>query len=198
MACHIPAKWARRSNIETPLANNVGIQQSRDSSRTQLHLHSASHADLFEEFTRIPLLPDMIFIAPQYQPPNPEDEDDVVPDQHAAFGIAKATDRDAAARRDAWRDLRLEEVLNGAGIGAAGVGGAANGAGPSTVGDAVAGAIAAGVSGREGLALGPVSGAVRVPVAARAGMRGVGSGDPRSFVPETRPVGGNIGNALRN
>jgi len=141
----------------------------------------------------------MIFLSPQHQPPNPEDEDDVVPDQHAAFGIAKATDRDDAARRDVWRDLRLEEILlngtaNGGGSGAA----AASG-----VGDAVAGAIASagGSSGggrRDGRVLGPASGARRVPVAVRAGMRGVGSGDSRSHVPETRTPGGNIGNALRN
>ncbi|PYH82567.1 hypothetical protein BO82DRAFT_401216, partial [Aspergillus uvarum CBS 121591] len=31
-----------------------------------------------------------IYVAPQFQPPNPEDEDDVVPDQHAAFGISRA------------------------------------------------------------------------------------------------------------
>lgn len=34
-----------------------------------------------------------IYVLPQYQPPNPEDEDDVVPDQHAAFGISRAMER---------------------------------------------------------------------------------------------------------
>ncbi|KAA8652664.1 Apc13 domain protein [Aspergillus tanneri] len=49
-----------------------------------------------------------IYVAPQYQPPNPEDEDDVVPDQHAAFGIARAMER----RREAvWRDLGLEGLV---------------------------------------------------------------------------------------
>lgn len=53
-------------------------------------------------------------MAPQYQPPNPEDEDDVVPDQHAAFGITRAMER----RRDAvWRDLGLEALVNGEGHG---------------------------------------------------------------------------------
>ncbi|CAI7594944.1 unnamed protein product [Penicillium crustosum] len=56
-----------------------------------------------------------IYVAPQYQPPNPEDEDDVVPDQHAAFGITRAMER----RRDAvWRDLGLEALVNGEGHGA--------------------------------------------------------------------------------
>ncbi|KAJ5587464.1 uncharacterized protein N7459_003229 [Penicillium hispanicum] len=55
-----------------------------------------------------------VYVQPQYQPPNPEDEDDVVPDQHAAFGIARAMER----RREAvWRDLGLEGLVNGLGHG---------------------------------------------------------------------------------
>ncbi|KAF2762638.1 Apc13p-domain-containing protein [Pseudovirgaria hyperparasitica] len=82
--------------------------QSRDSSRTQLHLRSPHHADLFEAFTRAPLTPDDITIPPHLQPPNPEDEDDVVPDQHAAFGIQRATMKQ---REPTWRDLGLEELV---------------------------------------------------------------------------------------
>lgn len=45
---------------------------------------------------------------PQYlQPLNPEDEDDVVPDQHAAFGIQRATQ---GKKEIHWRDLGLEEI----------------------------------------------------------------------------------------
>jgi hypothetical protein len=44
----------------------------------------------------------------QHQPLNPEDEDDVVPDQHAAFGITRATQKQ---REPAWRDLGLEELM---------------------------------------------------------------------------------------
>ncbi|KAJ5489077.1 hypothetical protein N7539_003967 [Penicillium diatomitis] len=59
-----------------------------------------------------------IYLQPQYQPPNPEDEDDVVPDQHAAFGIARAMER----RREAvWRDLGLEALVNGHGHGGGGI-----------------------------------------------------------------------------
>ncbi|KAL4930881.1 Apc13 domain protein [Aspergillus undulatus] len=55
-----------------------------------------------------------IHVAPQYQPPNPEDEDDVVPDQHAAFGITRAMER----RREAvWRDLGLEGLVASGGVG---------------------------------------------------------------------------------
>lgn len=45
---------------------------------------------------------------PQHQPINPEDEDDVVPDQHAAFGITRATQKQTDP---VWRDLGLEELM---------------------------------------------------------------------------------------
>lgn len=58
-------------------------------------------------------------MAPQYQPPNPEDEDDVVPDQHAAFGITRAMER---RRETVWRDLGLEGLVTSGGAGARGAG----------------------------------------------------------------------------
>ncbi|KAM5430356.1 hypothetical protein McanMca71_005652 [Microsporum canis] len=51
-----------------------------------------------------------IFVQPQFQPVNPEDEDDVVPDQHAAFGITSVMD---SRRQISWRDLGLEELMSG-------------------------------------------------------------------------------------
>ncbi|KAE8144191.1 Apc13p protein-domain-containing protein [Aspergillus avenaceus] len=63
-----------------------------------------------------------IYVLPQFQPPNPEDEDDVVPDQHAAFGISRAMEK----RREAvWRDLGLEGLV----AGRKGGGGGKNGGG---------------------------------------------------------------------
>ena len=44
----------------------------------------------------------------QHQPLNPEDEDDVVPDQHAAFGITRATQH---KKETAWKDLGLAELM---------------------------------------------------------------------------------------
>ena len=83
-------------------------------------------ADLFEEFNRPPQLPhEEIYVPPQHQPLNPEDEDDVVPDQHAAFGITRAMQ---ARKEAAWKDLGLEELMRrgpvkeGAGAGAGGMG----------------------------------------------------------------------------
>lgn len=76
-----------------------------------------------------------VYVAPQHQPPNPEDEDDVVPDQHAAFGITRAMER----RREAvWRDLGLEALVTGQGH----VSGSGNG---------TAGAGAGGASGAAGV-----------------------------------------------
>ncbi|KAF6223152.1 hypothetical protein HO173_013252 [Letharia columbiana] len=82
---------------------------SKDSSHTYIHLNEPRHADLFEEFTRPPHLPhESIYVPPNHQPPNPEDEDDVVPDQHAAFGITRATQ---AKKESAWKDLGLEGLV---------------------------------------------------------------------------------------
>ncbi|KAK0352907.1 hypothetical protein LTR59_014900 [Friedmanniomyces endolithicus] len=91
---------------------------SRDSSFTSLHLHAPHHADLLEDFTRLPrpttntststtasfatnpssssargrlLLTEDIYVEARHQPINPDEEDDVVPEQHAAFGIQRAT-----------------------------------------------------------------------------------------------------------
>ncbi|MCJ1275049.1 hypothetical protein MMC21_002849 [Puttea exsequens] len=90
---------------------------SKDSSHTYIHFLSPRHADLFEEFNRPPHLPnETIYVPPQYQPPNPEDEDDVVPDQHAAFGITRAMGTAGAGSgggrgESAWKDLGLDELM---------------------------------------------------------------------------------------
>lgn len=73
-----------------------------------------------------------IYVQPQHQPSNPEDEDDVVPDQHAAFGISRAMER---RRETVWRDLGLEALVSGHGHGGGGPGGG------------VAGPVAAGAGG---------------------------------------------------
>lgn len=74
-------------------------------------MHASHHADLLESFTNMTssqLAPEIIYIPPHLQPLNPEDEDDVVPDQHAAFGIQRATQ---AKKEPTWRDLGLEELI---------------------------------------------------------------------------------------
>ncbi|KAF2486241.1 Apc13p protein-domain-containing protein [Neohortaea acidophila] len=81
---------------------------SRDSNFTHLHLHASHHADMLDDFTRIKLPAEEISVARQHQPINPDDEDDVIPDQHAAFGIQRATQK---PREPAWRDLGLQSLM---------------------------------------------------------------------------------------
>ena len=85
---------------------------SRDSSRTYLHMAKSQYADWTDDFLRGlqqgQLTAPELQIAAEHQPPNPEDEDDVVPDQHAAFGIQRATQ---GRREVEWKDLGLEELL---------------------------------------------------------------------------------------
>ena len=75
------------SSAHPPLPPDMQCSQSKDSSHTHLHLHKSHHADLLEDFTRTRLPHEEIYVPLQHQPPNPEDEDDVVPNEHAAFGI---------------------------------------------------------------------------------------------------------------
>lgn len=80
-----------------------------------------------------------IHLPPHLMPLNPEDEDDVVPDMHAAFGITRALGQNGvgggpdgavggsagagAQREPVWRDLGLERLVeNGPVVGAGGVG----------------------------------------------------------------------------
>lgn len=85
---------------------------SKDSSHTHLHFHLSSHAIHLEEYTRGgPLPPDEIYLLPEHQPLNPEDEEDVVPAMHAAFGITRAAMM--KGKGEVWSDLGLEKLLEG-------------------------------------------------------------------------------------
>ncbi|KEZ40441.1 hypothetical protein SAPIO_CDS8317 [Scedosporium apiospermum] len=81
---------------------------NKDATYTYVHMHRPRDADLFEDFCKDRLPNDEVYVKPEHQPVNPEDEDDVVPDQHAAFGIQKATQR---VKEPAWRDLGLKELM---------------------------------------------------------------------------------------
>ncbi|KAF5267368.1 hypothetical protein FOXYS1_1747 [Fusarium oxysporum] len=83
--------------------------QNKDSSFTFVYMHRSRDADLFEDFCKDKLPDDEIYVPPVHQPINPEDEDDVVPDQHAAFGIQRATQK---SKEPAWKDLGLSELMN--------------------------------------------------------------------------------------
>lgn len=144
-------------------ANASSSSQSKDSSFTSLHLTSPHHPSLLETLShlahstahhhqpstqsssqtnaqpnqpssslRLPF--EEIFIPAQHQPLNPEDEDDVVPDQHAAFGIQQAgrVMRGEQGRGEGWRDFGLEALVRrgptGVGPGEGGEGGQGAGA----------------------------------------------------------------------
>ncbi|KAJ1329442.1 serine-type exopeptidase-like protein [Microdochium nivale] len=94
-------------------------KQNKDGCYTYVHMQRPRDADLFEDFCKDRLPDDDIYVAAQHQPINPEDEDDVVPDQHAAFGIQKATQR---SREAAWKDLGLSELMSKGPAAAAGAG----------------------------------------------------------------------------
>ncbi|KAL1863162.1 hypothetical protein VTK73DRAFT_6407 [Phialemonium thermophilum] len=104
---------------------------NRDGRYTYIHMQRPRDADIFEDFCKDKLPADDIYVAPHLQPINPEDEDDVVPDQHAAFGIQKATQK---VHEPAWRDLGLAELMRrgpqqASSGGAGGSGGGAGGGG---------------------------------------------------------------------
>jgi hypothetical protein len=103
-------------------------------------MHHSHHADLLESFTNpasSQLAPEDIYIPHHLQPVNPEDEDDVVPDQHAAFGIQRATQN---KKEPTWRDLGLDTLLRrGHGEQVGGSGGANSGAIVSAGGAAASG-----------------------------------------------------------
>ncbi|KAI1352491.1 Apc13p-domain-containing protein [Xylaria sp. FL0043] len=81
---------------------------NKDGCYTYIHMQRPRDADLFEDFCKDKLPDDEIYVPPHHQPINPEDEDDVVPDQHAAFGIQKATQRN---KEPAWKDLDLAGLM---------------------------------------------------------------------------------------
>ncbi|KAL5614567.1 uncharacterized protein BROUX77_000404 [Berkeleyomyces rouxiae] len=82
---------------------------NKDGCFNYVHMHHQRNADNFEDMCKDKLPADEIYVPPQHQPINPEDEDDVVPDQHAAFGIQKATQN---VKETAWKDFGLGRLMN--------------------------------------------------------------------------------------
>ncbi|KAK4138368.1 Apc13p-domain-containing protein [Trichocladium antarcticum] len=94
---------------------------NKDACFTYVHMQKSHHADLFEDFCKDKLPADDIYVPEHLQPINPEEEDDVVPNQHAAFGVQKATQR---VHEPAWKDLGLKELMaRGPGAASTGRGG---------------------------------------------------------------------------
>jgi len=95
-------------NLNLNLNLTLHLAMSKDSNFTYVHFTRSRDADLFEDFCKDKLPDDEIYVAPQNQPINPEDEDDVVPDQHAAFGIQRATQK---VKEASWKDLGLADLM---------------------------------------------------------------------------------------
>lgn len=119
------------SNGTTNPAGSGAAAGTGDPSTTQLPGHFLP----FEE----------IHLPPHLMPLNPEDEDDVVPDMHAAFGITRALGQNGTGGvaeggavgagagagvqgEPVWRDLGLERLVEGGPL--AGSGGVGVGTGP--------------------------------------------------------------------
>jgi len=93
-------------------------KQNKDAFHNSIHFHRARDADLFEHFCRDRLPSDDIYVPAVHQPINPEDEDDVVPDQHAAFGLGQLMGKGPDA--GVWKGVGRGGAA-GAGAGAGGV-----------------------------------------------------------------------------
>ncbi|RPA79198.1 hypothetical protein BJ508DRAFT_416131 [Ascobolus immersus RN42] len=84
---------------------------SKDSNRNYVHWNLDGRvSELMDEFCRDKLPPDDIYVPPHHQPINPEDEEDIIPDQHAAFGIQRAQQK---KKEKAWKDLGLQDLVTG-------------------------------------------------------------------------------------
>jgi Apc13p protein len=99
-----------------------------------------------------------IYLPSHLMPVNPEDEDDVVPDMHAAFGINMALGQGqegagnggggaGQTREPAWRDFGLEELVSRGPSGTLGGGGGGFAGG---AGERAGGAVGLGKNRKDG------------------------------------------------
>ncbi|KAH8705374.1 Apc13p protein-domain-containing protein [Talaromyces proteolyticus] len=129
------------SNLAAAASQQHGASSTGPGGTTVTYGAMGNQSTMYPSFLPV----EEIYVPPQYQPINPEDEDDVVPDQHAAFGIARAMDSVGRRSEPAWRDLGLQELVRGARyfggnrLGMQGIG-AGGGAGASAAFGGVAGA----------------------------------------------------------
>lgn len=91
--------------------NSTTAMGIKDSDRSHIHLTVARSAVLFDDWMKTKLSFDDILVPSEHQPISPEDDDDVIPDQYATFGITKNQQK---LKEPAWKDLALNELLNNA------------------------------------------------------------------------------------
>lgn len=104
-----------RDATTTSSGSNAGANTT--SASTTANLQITHQADL--ETQRVPghFLPfEDVHLPSHLEPVNPEDEDGVVPDEHAMWGIKRAMqqrEHQGMRREDLWRDLGMEGLLVG-------------------------------------------------------------------------------------
>ncbi|KAF8450033.1 Apc13p protein-domain-containing protein [Kalaharituber pfeilii] len=84
---------------------------SRDSNRTYVHFNNPRTAELFEDFCRDKIPNDDVYVPPHHQPINPEDEDDVIPDQHVYKLPLESHELFKKTHETAWKDLGLQDLM---------------------------------------------------------------------------------------
>lgn len=76
-----------------------------DSQRSYIHFNQPKIVDYIEEWCADRLPDDDIIVAPQHQPPHPDDDD--IPNQQTMNSILRAQ----KPPESAWRDLGLQELM---------------------------------------------------------------------------------------
>ncbi|VVT55272.1 uncharacterized protein SAPINGB_P004513 [Magnusiomyces paraingens] len=85
---------------------------TKDSERSHVHLALPRSILFFEEWMKLPLEYDDIFVPPELQPPNPDDDHELNADYPLlSFGIPKPSAASARDKLMAWKELALGELL---------------------------------------------------------------------------------------
>uniref|UniRef100_A0A060T2Q4 ARAD1A10373p n=1 Tax=Blastobotrys adeninivorans TaxID=409370 RepID=A0A060T2Q4_BLAAD len=79
----------------------------RDSDRSQVHLRDPRIVEVFEEWMKSKVEFDDIIVPPEHEPADTDEDDELAPDQYAAFGIIKSRQK---ASEPVWKDLGLREL----------------------------------------------------------------------------------------
>ncbi|KAF3928958.1 hypothetical protein AA313_de0209345 [Arthrobotrys entomopaga] len=90
-------------SLSSQTIQNTTAPNTLSRCRRYVHFRLPRIVEQYEDYCRDKLPNDEVYIPPEHQPINPEDEDD------AAFGITRAQQKD---REPVWRDLGLSDLLN--------------------------------------------------------------------------------------
>ncbi|KAF7506768.1 hypothetical protein GJ744_011380 [Endocarpon pusillum] len=88
--CRPPSATTTNPSNQIPHSNNPSFTNTVTNPQNSTSSHHNSNNDNMAQLPGHFLPFEEIFLPPHLMPVNPEDEDDVVPDMHAAFGINRA------------------------------------------------------------------------------------------------------------